>query len=87
MFTLHFGDEHPTGDRWFSSDKAKHFFTGRVRSKRVVWRFADDRRGEIMVTRWGEPDQLGVQHRKGNPRRQVGRHAKWQGSRLGCWLV
>jgi uncharacterized protein YfiM (DUF2279 family) len=27
MFTLHFGEEHPTGDRWFSSDKAKHFFT------------------------------------------------------------
>ena len=27
MFTLHLGDEHPRGDRWFSSDKAKHFFT------------------------------------------------------------
>ena len=27
LFTLHFGDEHPTGDRWFASDKAKHFFT------------------------------------------------------------
>jgi uncharacterized protein YfiM (DUF2279 family) len=27
MFTLHFGEEHPKGDRWFSSDKAKHFFT------------------------------------------------------------
>jgi uncharacterized protein YfiM (DUF2279 family) len=26
MFTLHFGDEHPGGDRWFSPDKAKHFF-------------------------------------------------------------
>ena len=22
---LHFGDEHPGGDRWFSADKAKHF--------------------------------------------------------------
>ena len=28
VFALHFGgDEHPAGDRWFSSDKAKHFFT------------------------------------------------------------
>jgi uncharacterized protein YfiM (DUF2279 family) len=26
LFTLHFGDEHPGGDRWFSPDKAKHFF-------------------------------------------------------------
>jgi uncharacterized protein YfiM (DUF2279 family) len=26
VFTLHFGEEHPQGDRWFSSDKAKHFF-------------------------------------------------------------
>jgi uncharacterized protein YfiM (DUF2279 family) len=27
LFTLHFGgDEHPGGDRWFSADKAKHFF-------------------------------------------------------------
>jgi len=27
MFTLHFGQEHPNGDNWFSADKAKHFFT------------------------------------------------------------
>jgi uncharacterized protein YfiM (DUF2279 family) len=27
MFTLHLGEEHPRGDRWFSPDKAKHFFT------------------------------------------------------------
>lgn len=27
MFTLHFTDEHPGGDRWFSADKAKHFFS------------------------------------------------------------
>ena len=27
MFTLHFGQEHPKGDTWFSADKAKHFFT------------------------------------------------------------
>ena len=26
VFTLHFGEEHPTGDKWFSADKAKHFF-------------------------------------------------------------
>ena len=26
MFTLHFGQEHPAGDKWFSPDKAKHFF-------------------------------------------------------------
>ena len=26
LFTLHFHDEHPGGDRWLSSDKAKHFF-------------------------------------------------------------
>ena len=26
LFTLHFGDEHPGGDRWFAPDKAKHFF-------------------------------------------------------------
>ena len=26
LFTLHFGGEHPGGDRWFSPDKAKHFF-------------------------------------------------------------
>ena len=26
MFTLHFGQEHPTGDKWFAPDKAKHFF-------------------------------------------------------------
>jgi uncharacterized protein YfiM (DUF2279 family) len=26
-FTLHLGQEHPSGDRWFSADKAKHFFT------------------------------------------------------------
>jgi putative lipoprotein len=26
LFTLHFGDEHPSGDRWFAPDKAKHFF-------------------------------------------------------------
>lgn len=23
---LHLGDDHPGGDRWFSADKAKHFF-------------------------------------------------------------
>jgi uncharacterized protein YfiM (DUF2279 family) len=23
---LHFGQEHPGGDSWFSADKAKHFF-------------------------------------------------------------
>ena len=27
MFSLHFGDDHASGDRWLSSDKAKHFFT------------------------------------------------------------
>jgi uncharacterized protein YfiM (DUF2279 family) len=27
MFSLHFGQEHPKGDTWFSADKAKHFFT------------------------------------------------------------
>jgi uncharacterized protein YfiM (DUF2279 family) len=27
LFALHFGDEHHGGDRWFSADKAKHFFT------------------------------------------------------------
>jgi len=27
LFSLHFGDEHPGGDRWFATDKAKHFFT------------------------------------------------------------
>lgn len=27
MFALHFGQEHPSGDRWFAADKAKHFFT------------------------------------------------------------
>jgi uncharacterized protein YfiM (DUF2279 family) len=27
MFTLHFGDDHPNGDRWWSADKAKHFAT------------------------------------------------------------
>jgi uncharacterized protein YfiM (DUF2279 family) len=27
LFTLHFGDDHPRGDRWLSADKAKHFFT------------------------------------------------------------
>jgi putative lipoprotein len=32
LFTLHFGgpiaeDDHAGGDRWLSSDKAKHFFT------------------------------------------------------------
>jgi uncharacterized protein YfiM (DUF2279 family) len=27
IFTLHFGQEHPGGDRWLSADKAKHFFT------------------------------------------------------------
>ena len=27
VFSLHFNDEHRAGDRWFSSDKAKHFFT------------------------------------------------------------
>lgn len=26
LFTLHFGDEHSGGDRWFAPDKAKHFF-------------------------------------------------------------
>lgn len=26
LFTLHFGDEHPGGDRWFAPDKMKHFF-------------------------------------------------------------
>jgi uncharacterized protein YfiM (DUF2279 family) len=26
LFTLHFGDEHPSGDRWFAADKMKHFF-------------------------------------------------------------
>jgi uncharacterized protein YfiM (DUF2279 family) len=26
VFTLHFGQEHPSGDRWFAPDKAKHFF-------------------------------------------------------------
>ena len=25
-FGLHTGQEHPTGDRWFAADKAKHFF-------------------------------------------------------------
>ena len=27
VFSLHFHDEHAGGDRWFSGDKAKHFFT------------------------------------------------------------
>lgn len=27
VFALHFGDEHPTGDRWFAADKIKHFAT------------------------------------------------------------
>ena len=27
VFSLHFHDEHSGGDRWFSADKAKHFFT------------------------------------------------------------
>ena len=27
VFSLHFHHEHPRGDRWFSADKAKHFFT------------------------------------------------------------
>lgn len=27
LFTLHFGPEHPSGDRWFAADKAKHFFS------------------------------------------------------------
>ena len=27
VFSLHFSDEHRGGDRWFSADKAKHFFT------------------------------------------------------------
>jgi len=27
LFTIHLGQEHPGGDRWFSADKAKHFFT------------------------------------------------------------
>jgi uncharacterized protein YfiM (DUF2279 family) len=26
VFTLHFGDDHSAGDRWFAPDKAKHFF-------------------------------------------------------------
>lgn len=26
VFTLHFSDEHPGGDKWFAPDKAKHFF-------------------------------------------------------------
>ena len=26
VFTLHFGQEHRAGDKWFSSDKVKHFF-------------------------------------------------------------
>ena len=27
LFSLHFGDEHPKGDKWLAADKAKHFFT------------------------------------------------------------
>jgi uncharacterized protein YfiM (DUF2279 family) len=27
MFSLHLHDDHPRGDKWFGSDKAKHFFT------------------------------------------------------------
>ena len=27
VFSLHFHDEHPGGDKWLSADKAKHFFT------------------------------------------------------------
>ena len=27
VFSLHFHDEHSGGDKWFSADKAKHFFT------------------------------------------------------------
>ncbi len=26
VFALHFGPEHPGGDRWLGADKAKHFF-------------------------------------------------------------
>jgi uncharacterized protein YfiM (DUF2279 family) len=26
LFSLHCPPEHPGGDRWFSADKAKHFF-------------------------------------------------------------
>ena len=26
VFALHLGQEHPAGDKWFSSDKVKHFF-------------------------------------------------------------
>ena len=27
LFSLHFGQDHAAGDRWFAADKAKHFFT------------------------------------------------------------
>jgi len=27
LFTISFGQEHPSGDRWFGVDKTKHFFT------------------------------------------------------------
>lgn len=27
LFSLHFGQDHTAGDRWFAADKAKHFFT------------------------------------------------------------
>lgn len=46
LITLHFGEEHPGGDRWFSPDKAKHFFMAAfvqsasfsvLRSARVRW--------------------------------------------------
>src|ERR1051325_6065361 len=26
VIRLHTGQEHPSGDRWFAADKAKHFF-------------------------------------------------------------
>ena len=47
VFSLHFHEEHPRGDGWFSADKAKHFFTAAF----------------VQSASYGSIRSLGVSHR------------------------
>ena len=83
MFTLHFGDEHPSGDRWFAPDKAKHFFTAAFVQSASFSGLRAVGAGRPRVADRGDGGHVGRQHRKGDLRSAVRRDRERQGSHVG----
>ena len=88
VFTLHFGQEHPSGDNGSSPDKVEAFLH-RPRSFRAR-RSADFALlgvGKSRSLAGASVDQLGRQHRKGGARRADRAEREREGSRRGMPLV